>query len=178
MLFGELRQRLHQITKAYDQMTWSPEAAASIERWNDSGCEPVPVHSKLEHYSMRRILHVLKLSIISAISANSPIITVLDFNRARDWLLEAEQTMPNIFREMVQKSDIQIIDELYFFAWQLYIRDKRPIGAARLVNFLANRAPSERISRILDVAVKANIFDHLVDSNAYRPRPRHEHGLE
>lgn len=178
ILYGELKSRLLEISKAYGRIDWSPNAADAVEDWNEAGLEPVPTHSKLDHYCQRRLFHVLKLSAISAISANSPIITLLDFNRARDWLLEAERTMPDVFRAMVQKSDVQVIDELYFFAWQLYIKSKQPIHAARLVHFLSNRVPSERIPRVLDIAVKANIFNHLVDQNTYRPRPRHEHGLE
>lgn len=177
-LFSILRSRMIDITKAYGRLDWSPEAAHQAEAWYESGMEPYPTHSKLEHYTARRMFHVLKLCIVSAVSANSPIITVLDFNRARDWLLEAEQTMPDVFREMVQKSDKQVIDELYFFAWSLYVKSKQPIAATRLHHFLYNRVPSERISRVLDIAVKSNILDHLMDTNTYRPRPRHEHGLE
>lgn len=178
ILYGELKSRFLEITKAYGQMEWSPEAQRVAESWYEAGMEPVPLHSKLDHYITRRMFHVIKLSMVSAISANSPIVTVLDFNRARDWLLEAEVLMPNVFREMVQKSDVQVIEELYFYSWQLYLKDKKPIHEARIINFLKNRVPAERISRVLDVAVRANIFDKLMDLNAYRPRPRNEHGLE
>jgi hypothetical protein len=86
--------------------------------------------------------------------------------------------MPDIFREMVQRSDIDVIQELHFFAWQLYIRQKREIHEASLIHFLQNRVPSDKIYRILETCVKANIFDKDPITNMYRPRPKQEHGVE
>lgn len=176
--YAELLSRAKKMIKLYGHMHWEYPAAEAADKWNDAGLEPVPDHSKLQHYNERRMMHVLKLSIISAISQDNDAITLSDFNRARDWLLEAEQKMPDTFREMVQRSDIDVIQELHFFAWQLYIRQKREIHEASLIHFLQNRVPSDKIYRILDSCVKANIFDKDAVTNMYRPRPKHEHGIE
>lgn len=173
-----LLRRLRDMTKLYGQLDWEKEAADEFERWYDQGCEPVPEHSRLEHYNARRVLHVAKLCIVAACSANRKFIALQDLNRARDWLLEVEHRMPDVFRDMTQHSDLQLIQELHWFAWQLWIKERKPLHESRLINFLAARAPSERIPRILDIACRANIFDRDAGTSAYRPRPKNEHGLE
>ena len=173
-----LLRRLRDMTKMYGEVTFDAAATAEFERWYDKGCDPIPEHSRLEHYNGRRLLHVAKLSLVAAVSAGRKFISLQDFGRARDWMLDAEVRMPDVFREMTQHSDIQLIQELHFFAWQQWIKDRRPLHESRLINFLAARAPSERIPRILDIAVRANIFDRDAGSGSFRPRPKNEHGLE
>jgi hypothetical protein len=173
-----LIRSLRDVTKLYGQMDWEDAAALEFTRWYEDGCEPVPEHSRLEHYIGRRPLHVAKLAIVAAVSAGRRFISFADFTRARDWLLSAELRMPDVFREMIQKSDIQVITELHFFAWQLWVKDKKPIHESRLINFLTSRTPSERIPRILEVCSRANIFDRDAGTSSYRPRPKNEHGLE
>jgi len=164
--------------KRFGAMPFSPEAETQIELWYGTGMEPVPTHSRLEHYISRRVIHVLKLSLISAVSAGRQTIEMIDFERARHWLLEAERIMPDIFREMVQRSDAQVIQEMHFFAWQLWITSKAPIHESRLIHFLQNRVPSEKIHRVIEIAEKAGIFEKIAGTNSYRPRPKTEHGME
>lgn len=173
-----LLPRMKQMLKLYGAMPVASDAEEAIENWYAGGMEPVPQHSRLEHYISRRVIHVLKLSMISAVSRQNSLITLDDFNRARGWLVHAEGIMPDIFREMVQRSDSQVIQELHFFAWQLWIRDKKPIHATRLLHFLQNRVPSEKVHRVLDIAEKAGFFEKIAGADAYRPRPKHEHGME
>lgn len=177
-LFAQLIGRLKDFTKLYGVMPWEFPAAEEAQRWNDSGLEPVPIHSKMEHYNARRLLHVLKLSIIAAVSSGHTTISLLDFTRARDWLLDVEKNMPDIFRAMVQKSDQQVIDELHFFCWQRFVQTKKPLHESTLIHFLHNRVMSEKIPRILEICVRANIFDREVDSNTFIPRIKNTHGLE
>lgn len=177
-LFKEIVARTREIAKSFGPMTFNEQAEHLIENWALDGCQPEPTHSKLANYTSRRILHVLKLCMVSAMARGSNEINPDDFDRARNWLLDAELHMPDIFREMVNKSDIRIIEELHFFAWQLYAKDKKPIHEARLIHFLQNRVPSEKIERMLDLCVKANIFDKIPQGQGslYRPRPKTEHG--
>jgi hypothetical protein len=172
-----LISKTQKILGLFGRLDWTEEAENAVEKWNEGGLEPVPEHSKMEHYNQRRLLHVLKLCIISAVSRSSFVIDALDFNRARDWLFEVEQFMPDVFREMVQRSDRQVIDELHWYAWKLWVKDKQPIHEARLFEFLRIRAPSDKIPRILDIAVRAGMFENL-GLNFYKPKPKHEHGME
>ncbi len=173
----QLLSGIRKILDINGELDWTKEASDAVEKWREEGEAPVPEHSKMEHYNARRVLHVLKLCIISAISRSSGTVHNLDFQRARDWLLEAEQFMPDIFREMVQRSDRQVIDELHWFAWKLWVKEKKPIHEARLFEFLRIRAPSDKIPRILDIAVRAGMFENL-GLDMYRPKPKHEHGME
>jgi hypothetical protein len=173
-----LIRRLQAMGKLYGAMPWEFRAAEAAEHWNLKGLEPVPTHSKMEHYNARRMLHVLKLSIVSAVSQGNTSISVEDFNRGRDWLLEAESAMPDIFRAMVQRSDIEVIDELHFYAWQVYIKDKKPIHESKLINFLQGRVPSEKIVRILDICTRAGNFTKLDGTGLYQPMPKTSHGVE
>lgn len=177
-LFRDLVSKLQAISKRYGAMNFTDEAKHEIERWANEGCQPVPTHSKLANYSSRRILHALKLSMVAAVSADSADIELAHFNRARDWLLAAEATMPDIFREMVGKSDVQVLDELHYYCWQIWIKEKKAVHQSRLIHFLQHRVPSDKIMRLLDIAVKANILDQLAGTDTYRPRPKDQHGME
>lgn len=180
-IFKSLTERLIHFASLMGEAVWDTDAQKEIESWSRGGCEPVPQHSKLQHYTGRRILHCLKLSLISAISRTGELrITLFDVNRARDWLLHAEVLMPDIFRDMSLKSDAQVIQELHFFLWQLWVKSKKPIHEGRAIHFLQQRLPAEKIERVLDIAVKSGILSRsdTAVGPAYTPRPTHEHGAE
>jgi hypothetical protein len=101
-----------------------------------------------------------------------------DVLRAKDWLLHAEEFMPDIFKEMVQRSDSQVIADLHFFAWKIYMKEKRGVHKTRLFHFLQHRLPSDKIEKVLDIAEKANFFSRQAGTDLYVPRPKTEHGLE
>lgn len=182
-----LVNQLKSFTKLMGKFEWSDEAKAEAERWLKTKCEPIPEHSKLQHYIPRRILHTLKLSMIAAVSRTGALrIELEDFCRARDWLIEAETHMPDIFREMLQKSDKDIITELHFFVWSQQIKNKGlALPEAALVNFLQQRVPSEKIVRVLEVAERASILMRTISPDGpqgpgkfWKARPKHEHGVE
>lgn len=175
--FSFLSSRLTQVTRFYGQIRWDYNAGTAAQKWNEEGMPPEPEHSKLEHYNSRRILHLLKLCMISSVSSNSDTVTLSDFERAKTWLLDAEERMPDVFREMLQRSDIQVIDELHFYLWKIWAKTKKPIHQARLFDFLKNRVPSEKVQRIIDIMIKANIIDFQPPEH-YVPRAKNEHGME
>lgn len=177
-LLSKLTLDIRSISKLHGLMTWTPEAEKAMEEWDEGGRHPVPEHSKLEHYLTRRGLHILKLSMIaSAARGNDLMITLPDLRRAWAWLFQAEQTMPDVFKDMVYKGDSQIIQELHFFAWKLYAKERKPIHESRLINFLQTKVPSEKIDKILDTADRANIVVRLASTKTYEPRAKPEHGL-
>lgn len=180
-MFKALCEGLKGFADIMGEAQWEPDAQVELERWAQSGCEPVPQHSKLQHYTGRRILHCLKLSLISAISrAGTTTITLWDVNRARDWLLHAEILMPDIFRDMSLKSDSQVILELHWFMWQIWIKSRQPIHEGRAIHYLQQRLPAEKIERVLDIAVKSGILrkQDTAVGPSYIPRPTSEHGME
>lgn len=160
-------------------MQFGPGAKESVINWQKSGQKPVPEHSKLAHYNGRRMLNMLKLAIISAFSrTNTMLIEQLDVTRAMDWLFAVEDVMPDVFREMVQRSDTQVIQELHFFLWKIWIADKKPIHESRLINFLRQRVPAHAVLRVLEICEKSNIITKMAGTNMYIPRPQQDHGIE
>jgi hypothetical protein len=177
--FNALSGKLKLLLKAFGEATWEPEAKDAIRDWYNNGCPPEPDHSRLISYNTRRILHALRLCLVSAASGGHPnLITHADFIRATDWLIGAESTMPDIFKEMVQRSDGQIIQELHMFVWQIWAKTKKPVHESRLVYFLQAKVTSDKIARIIDIAVRANILYKDPNAMLYTPRPRNEHGVE
>lgn len=170
---------LKEISGLHGKFAWHPDAVREIEHWYQTGQEPAPDHSKLEYYLGRRLLTMIKLIMISAVSRSPELIVELsDVTRAKDWLFQAEAMMPDVFREMVLRSDSQTIQEMHFFAWKIWIKEKKPIHEARLIHFLQNRVPSEKVAKVLEIAEKAGFLTRDAGTKLYRPRPKHEHGME
>jgi len=178
--WGRLVSRLEQYSDLLGEMEITQESKDMLQKWATAGCEPVPQHSKLQHYVPRRIIYILKLAMISAVSRTGMLcIEPPDVQRAFDWLLFAEKLMPDIFRDMTLKSDSQVIEELHFFLWQLFTRENRPIHETRAIHFLQQRLPAEKIERVLGIAVKSGILEaHSTTLGpAYVPVASHKHGI-
>lgn len=176
VLKANLVKDLRSINKLYGKFEWTDTAKTCIETWVKEGCPPQPEHSKLEHYRVRRPLHMLKLMQISAASrGDSPLIDEEDFNRALQWLLLAEENMPDVFKDMVYKSDIEVIKELHLHIFKIYMKEgKKPVHEQRLYNFLSAKVPSERIPRILETADKSGIIRRNAGTETYTPQQRLE----
>ena len=175
----KLQAYVTDITKRIGRFTWTPEAITEISRWYAMGCEPAPQHSRLTHYSPRRHLQVMKLAMVSAAARRAELIIDLDdVNRARDWLLEAEALMPDIFRQMAGKSDSQVLQEMHLFAWRIYAKDKKPIHESRIITFLSSRAPSDKIHRLMEVAEKTGMISREFGTVTYTPKPVNQIGVE
>jgi len=147
------------MTSIYGAFSWEPAAQDMIVAWAAKGFPPVPIHSRLQNYNTRRVLHVMKLCMISAISrGNDLTITLQDAQRSQDWLLSAEERMPDIFREMAGTSDKAVIDDLHDFCWRLYARNKKPIHESSIIRFLSGKVPSDKVMRVLDLAERSHIL--------------------
>lgn len=174
-------QALHRLMHLHGQMTWSDEAKERVKLWHRVGGPPVPGHSKLEHYNRRRTtLHAVKLIMISAVSRTFSLhIDLFDVERGIAWLLEAEALMPDIFRAMVGRSDKQVLDELHYYAMSVWrTNGQKPIAEWMLVRFLSHRVPSDKITKLLEVADRSNVLSRQGGTDGYIPRPVNEHGVE
>ena len=98
--------------------------------------------------------------------------------RALGWLLHAEKLMPDIFRHMVGKSDSQTIQELHFFLFREYAKNKKPLHESVIFHFLSQHAPSDKIPKIIEIAERSNIIVRVAGSPFYTPKPKNEHGVE
>lgn len=172
----KMRAGLEAIFNLTGEFVWTPEAKAELHAWHRAGGPPRPTHSRLTHYVGRRSLHVVKLAMISSVSrSHEMIVTVEDVERGRDWLLNAEKTMPDIFRAMNQKSDSQIISELHLHLWRLWatntLGNRKPLHEKVLYEFLQARIPSEKIAKIIEVAKKTGFISQATLPDEYIPNP-------
>lgn len=174
----ELAKAMANFVGLFGKFMWDKPASNELIRWHKSKCEPVPLHSRLQHYNPRRMLHVLKLCQISAASRGEGLVIRLsDVERAIGWLLHAETLMPDVFRHMAGKSDGQVIQEMHFFLWRLWAQEKKPIHESRIINFLSNRVPSDKILRIIEMAEKMEIITKFAPG-LYTPKATNEHKME
>lgn len=173
--------RLRQLALLSGQASWTPSAASTISSLHDADIPPQPSHSKLVHYNRSRTMHLLKLSLISAISRTGLLlIDEVDVKRALEWLLQAERLMPDIFREMIGKSDAQVIEELHYFVQSRWSANRgKAVHSQLLWDFLSKRVPSMKIESILLTAVKSNVLTQVSGADdLWLPRPRSEHSVE
>lgn len=176
-------RRLGEISTMWGELAWEPAAIGAFRDWRQSGEPPVPEHSKLVHYNTTRSQYVFKLAMISSIcQGNSMKIALSDFERARSWLLLAEQYMADVFRAMLGKSDKDVLDELYRFAMAEMARGRgKPVDGQLLRRFLIERVPHEKVEGILTVADRAGLVVRIVQGDGadrWMPKVRMGRGVE
>lgn len=187
-IFGEYEQheavqqalveKLDRAADYYGEMKWDAKAINAIEAWRKDGWKPVPDHPKLANYIPRRgSIFAIKLAMVSAMSRGEALaIRECDVDRARNWLLEIETLMPQIFRDMIMRSDDQVIEETFQYAFSLYIKHKLAISSAILLRFLSQRTPAEKAERILSLMEKSGMLERMAGTDNYVPRARELHG--
>ncbi len=175
-----LLDHLCQLTALFGPAKWADDAYQELRHWHLNGQAPVPSHSKLVNYIRSRTQFLIKLALISGVSRTGfPKIESIDVSRAMRWLFEVEALMPDIFRAMTGKSDMAILQELHFFAEALGLKHRGPIQSASLLEFLAARAPSEKVQKLLEVAEKTNIIARVAGTlDQWLPRPSNMHQPE
>ena len=113
---SDLMHDLKIIGNVFSKFIWNKESAGIMEEWYKSGGEPAPDHPKLLGYCARRGTHLLKLCQVASISDSDDMVITLDhFQRALDWMIEAEHYMPDIFQSMSHGGDGRVRDELWHF---------------------------------------------------------------
>lgn len=159
-LMKDLITDLKAIFQLYGKMTFTAEAVGALENWNKAGRAPLPDHPKLMHYNTRRAAHLLKLCMIASMSRGDSFeVTLDDYQRAMDWLIELEVIMPDIFKAMIGGGDTRAMEEVWYHAGILWAKENgKPIAESRIIAFLAERVPAQNIARVLDIMVRTGIF--------------------
>lgn len=67
--------------------------------------------------------------------------------------------MSDIFRSMTMGASTRVMDDVWFHAYTIYIKEKKPIAEHRLIAYLSERVPAHDVSRILEVMTRAKIFE-------------------
>jgi len=174
-----LQNELKKMFQIGGEMLWDDDAQKALNQWFAEGLPPKPDYGRLVHYAGRREAHVLKLAMISAISYHQKLtVTLGDFERAKKWLLDAEVTMPDVFKAMRQKSDSQLLQDMHqwtYAKWAGIVHDKRkPLKEELLWEFFSERTTSDKIDRLIQAAYRSGIIRQGTTPNTFVPRPRNE----
>lgn len=162
----------------YGPLSWADEAADLMRAWYQKGMPPVPEHPRLTHYRGRRLIHVIKLAIISSVSSsNDLVITRSDVQRALGWLLEAETHMPDIFRAMSSGGDHRVMEDTWYFVHDWWTKRRIPVPRPILVEFVGARAPSHAVMGIIEVMTESAQLKRVIINGAtgYEPGPKKAH---
>ena len=130
---------------------------SAINNWRKLGQPPVPTHPKLLHYSTRRLAHLFKLSMVSAVDrSNTLLLTKDDFNRSMGWLLEAESVMPEIFKAGSIGADSKAMDEILHYC---VVLDKgKGVPEPTLVRRARELVPAMSVMRVLEVMERSGMI--------------------
>lgn len=125
----------------------------AVTNWRNLGEPPLPTHPKLIHYATRRRVHLYKLSMVSAIDrSNTLLLTREDFNRAMNWLTQAEAAMPEIFKAGSGGADAKAIEEIYHFVLTRGAGG-RPVPERHIISFAKERVPLHSVMRVVEIMI-------------------------
>lgn len=176
-LLYDLTHDLVEVFHLMGEMKFSPEAAKALQEWHMQGGPPTPTHPRLMNYNTRRTAHLLKLCMVaSANTSDKLIITLSHYQTALGWLLAAEHSMPDIFKALVVNADSKAMEECWHFAYQVYMKEQKPVLEHRLVAFLSERVPVQNVMRMLQVMEGASIFTKELTKHGYGYVPKARRG--
>lgn len=178
-LFIEDLQKVHLM---FGQFQFAEDVVEAFKAWYQLDCPPVPEHPKLEHYLPRRHIHFLKLCmILSAGRSSDMVIRMVDYQASMEMLLEAEQSMPDVFKAMRHNSDANVYDEVFAYVYTLFMKEQKPIAEHRIIHYIGERMPTYAVTKVLEHMVSSNLLRIAAiggpgGRNLYTPTPRAEHG--
>jgi len=161
----------------HGEFIWDADAQAAMERWfNIEKMRPIPTYGRLVNYNGRRDVHVMKLAMVSAVSAGRGLNVALDdFRRAQTWLFEAENEMPNVFRAMAQKSDTQLLQDCHHWLYMKYNRmrpdERAPIDEREIWAWFEPKASTDRIDGLIKAMERTGRMRAALVSGRYIPNP-------
>ena len=165
----DLTADLKVINGLHGKFEVTPDYRDAVNNWRAAGEPVVPNHPKLIHYATRRRVHLYKLSMVSAIDrSNALVLTKADFNRALGWLLEAELTMPDIFKAGAGSADAKAMDEIYHYVLTSNRRDAKGksmgVPEHKIINFARERLPVHSVMRVVEIMEQSGMI-HAIRTN-------------
>ncbi len=149
-LSPDLIHDLKSISGLVGTFTVTEEYRKAVNTWRQMGELPTVSHPKLIHYGTRRRVHLYKLSMISAIDRSDLLVlTRDDFNRAMNWMTEAERNMPDIFKAGAGNADGKAMDEIYHYV--LTLGAKGLVPERKIINFAKDYVPLHSIERVIQI---------------------------
>ena len=173
---ADLVHDLRLIADLYGKMVFTPEAVAAFRAWREAGEKPAPEHPKLVDYCSRRTAHLIKLCMVASASRGTDRnITEDDFEIAKNWLLGAEMSMPDVFAAGSGGGDSRAMDETwhYILTECAKAKDKR-VPDHQVIHFVRERVPSHSVLRVLEIMKRDGSIKSVWDKGHeyYEPGPR------
>lgn len=170
--YEHLKDELAHIFELFGEFSFTPKAQELIDNWYLTGCAPAPDHPKLVGYNQRRIVHLLKLCMVSAADEKRPEITEWDFEHALTWLLEIEVYMPEVFKAMSAGGPGRIIEEAWHYIFTVYAKEQKPVSEHRIMQWLQERVPVHQVMQTIELMEKSKMIQQELTTagKAYKPR--------
>ena len=148
------------IGKLAGEFEWTKEAEDFVEDWNRNVAEDAPTHGKLQNYNTRRIIHGVKLSMAMSVSrSNEMIVTLEDIKAARIMLVEAEELMPEIFKDMTSSSDAKDLEEMHMFLFGYCNKyEVELVPEHKLTHFISKRVAVNKIKYFIDTMLVSGMM--------------------
>jgi len=151
-LSADLIHDLKSISGLVGSFQVTEDYRAAVNTWRSLGEPPVVSHPKLIHYGTRRRVHLYKLSMVSALDRSDILmLTKDDFNRAMNWMTEAEVFMPDIFKAGAGNADAKAMDEIFHYV--LTLGASGPVPERKIINFAKDRVPLHSIERVIQIMI-------------------------
>lgn len=173
---AKLKSELNVIAKLHGEYIFTDEAASLLDAWWMADGPPAPDHPRFANYCTRRHAHVIKLMMVSAADrGNDLVLDERDFERALEWLLEAEMLMPEIFKAMAASGDGRVVEDLWHAMFKQYIRNgNKPFPQSVVFNHLRKRLPAYSIEKAVEGMVTSGLLKVVTvpgQGKCYEPLP-------
>ena len=155
--FKQLVQKFKPVATMKGRFDVDEGGKAELQRLHNNGLQPRPDAIKLAHYNTRRTAHLIKLSmIVGAANHGMPVITADDVQTAFALLLDVEVRMGEVFTEMSNVAEADIIRETFHFLIKKYNENERkPLPASVLHSYLQQRVPAWKIEYLISSMTKS-----------------------
>jgi len=177
-LLKKLRSDLKQMSKLVGEFGWETDAEEFLDDWNENKHKDAPKHPKLLDYNPRRAMHVAKIAMSFSISRSNELAIILsDVVNAKKLLLEAEDLMPEIFKEMTVSQDASEIEEIHMFMFAYCTRKEvETVPEHDLLHYMAKKVPVNRIDYFLKTMQAAGMIEmvglNVPGKRKYKPKPK------
>lgn len=143
------------LCKFEGELTFTDGALDFFDSWIiDEKMKPVPYHPRLLSYVARRPVHWLKVAMCVTLAFGEKQITETHLQIAKDIILEMEQAMPDIFRDMSKESDRDVLDEIKLALVRI-TRNEPVFPERKLVQLLTTKIATHRVGYFIETLINA-----------------------
>ncbi len=174
----KLQEDMRSISKLVGPFKWSDEAKEFLEEWNEDDDKDAPTHPRLINYNPRRIIHTSKIAMSVAASRNNNMLVSLDdLQTAKALLIQAEELMPEIFKEMIVSQDASEIEEIHRFMFSFCRSENtEAVPEHKLLQYLAQKVPVNKIDYFMKTLQNSGMIKsegmNLPGQRVFRPMPK------